>query len=131
MEDKLLKSHQIQTKHLQLDQKTSLTSLTSLTCVTSFFCRCPANLAFLVLQSPIFNQMSTHGRHISQITRKLNKKPLITSKDLSENFSLRLLCDVILCRCLTNLTFLVLQCPIFHQMSTHGRQPSQMTSKSN
>ena len=90
-----LKLHQIETKNLWLDQKTFQKILPSSFRVTSFFRRCPANLTFLALQCPIFNQMSTHGSQTSQITPNWNKKPRTRCKDLSESFILKLLCDVI------------------------------------
>ena len=95
MEAKLFKSHQIKSKNLQPDPKVFQEILVWSCCVASFFCRYPANLTFLALQCPIFNQMNTHGSQTSQITPNWNKKSLTRSKDLSENFSLKLMCDVI------------------------------------
>ena len=76
MEAKILKLRQIETKSLELDAKTFQKVLSWSCCVTSFFCRCPANLAFLPLQCLIFNQMSTHGNQTSQIKPKLKQKNL-------------------------------------------------------
>ena len=99
--------------------------------MTSFFRSCPANLTFLALQCLMFNQRSTHGSQASQITPSSNKRPLTRSKGLLENFSLKLLCDVIFRRYPANLAFFALQCPIFNQRSTHGSQTSQITPNSN
>ena len=65
-----LKLDQIQTKNLKQNPKTFQKILVWSCCVMSFFRQCPANAAFLVLQT------------------------LTRSKDLSENLSLKLLCDV-------------------------------------
>ena len=63
--------------------------------MTSFLRHCPVNLTFLALQCPIFNQRSTHANQISQIKPNWNKKSAVRSKGFLENFSLKLLCDVI------------------------------------
>ena len=114
-----------------LDPKISYKILVWICSVTSFFCRCPANLIFLVLQWPFFTCIITTGSHTSQVTPNWNKKPLTRSKDLLENLSLKLFCTSFFRRCPTNLTFLALQCLIFNQISTHGSQTYQITSNSN
>ena len=117
IEAKLLKLNQIETKNLYLDQKTFQKILVRNCCVTSFFRRWPANLTFLALQCPIFNQRSTHESKTSQITPNSNKKPLTRSKGLLENISLNCCVTSFFRRCVANLTFLTLQCPIFNQFS--------------
>ena len=82
-----------------------------------FFRRCQANLTFLALQCPIFNHRSTHESQTSQITPNSNKKPLTRSKGLLENLSLNCCVTSFFRRCVANLTFLTLQCPIFNQFS--------------
>ena len=98
MEAKLLKLNQIETKNLKpLLRSKDFQEILVWSCrVTPFFGRCPANLTFLALKCPIFNQMGTHGSQTSQIKQNWNRKPLTRSKDLSGNLSLKLLCDVIL-----------------------------------
>ena len=96
MEAKLIKSYQIHTKNLSLDPKAFQKILVWSCCVTSFFRCCTANLTFIALQNPIYNQRGTHGGQTSQIKPNRNKTPPIRFKDLLENFSLKLMCDVIL-----------------------------------
>ena len=95
MEAKLLKLHQTEKNPFKLYLKTFEKILFWSCCVTSLFRHCPANLTFLALQCPIFNQMSTHGSQTFQIKPNWTKKPLTRSKDLSENLSCKLLCDVV------------------------------------
>ena len=74
-----------------VDPKTFQKILVRSCCVTSFLCRCSANLTFLALQCPIFNQMSIHGSQTSQIKPNWNKRPLTRFKGFLENVSLKLL----------------------------------------
>ena len=62
--------------------------------VTSFFCRCLTNLTLLVLQGPIFNELSTRWSQTLLITTNWKKK-INKSEHLSENLNLKLLCDAI------------------------------------
>ena len=95
MEAKLLKLHQILTKNLQLDPKTFHKILLWSYWMASFFRRCPANLAFLSLQCPILIREVPMETKLLKIKPNWKKKPLTRFKDLSENLSLKLLCDVI------------------------------------
>ena len=62
--------------------------------MTLVFCRCPANATLLLLRRPIFNYMIIPGNQ-TQITPTWNKKTLTKFKDVLDNLSLKLLCDVI------------------------------------
>ena len=91
------------TKHLMIVNKDNLylhfkffwEHLVLSCCVTPFLRRYPANLAFLVLQWSFFTYIITTGSQTSHITPIFNEKPLTRSKNLSENLSLKLLCDVV------------------------------------
>ena len=74
MQAKLLKLNQIESKSFYLDPKTFQNILVWSCCVTSFFRLCSANLTFLTLQCPYFNQRSTNGNQSSQIKPKLKQK---------------------------------------------------------